>query len=67
MEITNSVKGKQFRDIIWGECFMSDGDVYIRIKGPDKAVLLSDGELCTFDEDCLVQPVEARVVINEDL
>lgn len=65
MEIINERFGeKPFQEIVWGECFLSsNGDVYMRVKGQDTAVRLSDGEPCDFGEDYLVNPVVARVVI----
>jgi len=50
---------KPFCNIVWGRCFLKNGDLWFKAK--DVSVRLSDGEVWDFKEDDLVTPVKARV------
>ncbi len=65
----------QFGRIEFGECFMADEELYMRIStiyiaSPSdescrrNAVRLEDGRLYAFDDTSLVKPVEAKVVVE---
>lgn len=67
MEIINesATPTTRFDSIKWGGCFVHENAVFIRNKGNDSATRLSDGEIREFIVETLVQPVEAKVVVND--
>lgn len=62
-------KGVDLYDIDYGECFMYDGDLYMRTPGEEAVgnelcVRMSDGMITPIPGFHKVEPVKAKVVIE---
>lgn len=69
MKIETATESRmEFKNLKYGKCFKSGGEVYIKAKATNdadtaNAVRLSDGLLAYFEGNRLVLPVGAKVTI----
>ena len=65
MEVINDrTDEKPYHEIIWGECFIYEKQLYIKTKAESLATRLSDGEAYQLSEESMVLPVKAKVVVT---